>query len=652
MRKTVLILTCLFPSALAAQSVVTVPPQQCVWHAGDNPSWAAPNLDESGWQPYAQWKLSPDQPHYWVRCHADLSPLQGLAHPAIQVTLYAAYQLYLNGAPIGEAGNLRSGNYNLNSIQRFPAPASYALTQPANVAVRITYRYADPWVATTDRSLTVLQAGDAATIEAGDSAVLQDRRAGKILSQISDPLINFVCLGAIGVLGLVLLAQFFQDRSRHDLLFLSLTAVAYAAIDARLFCVAALCDFPVWASAGVYASAVIIITITQPFFFFSAAGRRVPLVFWILVALSLPRSILQGLALFLSPAHSLTLEASVTANTWARSLSYTFVALSAVAPFIAFWPYRNITRRMMPLAALSMAWGATMAHYFATDLLLINSGALALSPGAQAAVIAWHLAATRIDAAGTAGVLIALMGLLSRDQQRTARERAELAGEMQSAREIQQYLIPEKLPPTPGLTIRSVYQPSREVGGDFFQVLPDPRDGSTLIVVGDVAGKGLQAGMLAALIVGATRTAFKFTSDPGSILALLNERLQGRGLVTCLALRIDRSGSVELANAGHLPPYIDGKELTLEGAFPLGALPAVSFPSQHFQLSAGESLLLVSDGVVEARNAEGELFGFERTRAISTQSAENIVRAAQAFGQDDDITVLTLTLAPAEVLHA
>ncbi len=178
-------------------------------------------------------------------------------------------------------------------------------------------------------------------------------------------------------------------------------------------------------------------------------------------------------------------------------------------------------------------------------------------------------------------MLIALIALLFRDQRQVTEERAMLAGEMASAREIQQYLIPEKLPPTPGLAIESVYQPSREVGGDFFQVLPDPRDGSTLIVVGDVAGKGLQAGMLAALIVGAIRTAFKFTSDPGKILALLNDRLQGRGLVTCLALRIDRDGNAELANAGHLPPYINGKELALDGALPLGAVPDVAFPVQR-----------------------------------------------------------------------
>ncbi len=76
------------------------------------------------------------------------------------------------------------------------------------------------------------------------------------------------------------------------------------------------------------------------------------------------------------------------------------------------------------------------------------------------------------------------------------------------------------------------------------------------------------------------------------------------------------------------------------------------FRSQRFQLSAGDSLLLISDGVIEARNTAGELFGFERTREISTQSAEAIAQAAKNFGQEDDITVLTLALAPAEVLHA
>jgi serine phosphatase RsbU (regulator of sigma subunit) len=166
-----------------------------------------------------------------------------------------------------------------------------------------------------------------------------------------------------------------------------------------------------------------------------------------------------------------------------------------------------------------------------------------------------------------------------------------------------------------------------------------------LIIVGDVAGKGVEAGMLATLIVGAVRTAAAFTSDPSRILALLNDRLRGRGLVTCLALRIESDGSATLVNAGHLPPYLNGKEMPVEGALPLGTIPGAQFPSLRFQLDEGDSLLLMTDGVVEARSKTGELFGFARTAAISTQSADQIAQAAQAYGQDDDITVLTLARA-------
>jgi len=318
------------------------------------------------------------------------------------------------------------------------------------------------------------------------------------------------------------------------------------------------------------------------------------------------------------------------------------VALS-LAPFAAFWPYAQIPARMRPVAVLCMLWGVADGIWFVVQSTLSPLLGLPLLFGRWSGVM--------LDARGfiTMCVLAALLGLLFREQRLVAVERAQFAGEMASAREIQQYLIPEHLPETPGLAVESAYHPSREVGGDFFQVLPDARDGSTLIVVGDVAGKGLRAGMLAALIVGAIRTAFKFTNKPGEILALLNERLQGRGLVTCMALRIDRDGSAELANAGHLPPYINGKEMAVEGTLPLGALPGIAFRTMRFELAAGEAMLLVSDGVVEARNAAGELFGFERTREISGQSAERIAEAAQQFGQEDDITVLTLSLVPVAV---
>jgi len=241
--------------------------------------------------------------------------------------------------------------------------------------------------------------------------------------------------------------------------------------------------------------------------------------------------------------------------------------------------------------------------------------------------------------------LLAVFAILILRFTRTSSMEERYASEFESARSVQQYLIPSELPTTPGLAIDAAYRPAREVGGDFFQVLPSQADGSVLIVVGDVAGKGLQAGMLAALIVGAIRTAATFTADPGKIIALLNERLQGRGLVTCLALRIERGGAATLVNAGHLPPYLNGQELPVEGALPLGAISGIDFPVLNFQLVAGDSLMLMSDGIAEAQKPDGELFGFDRISEMLRQkpTAEALATAAQDFGQSDDITVLTVS---------
>jgi len=151
--------------------------------------------------------------------------------------------------------------------------------------------------------------------------------------------------------------------------------------------------------------------------------------------------------------------------------------------------------------------------------------------------------------------------------------------------------------------------------------------------------------MLSALIVGAIRTAASFTSDPAKIIALLNERLQGRGLVTCLALRIESNGAATLVNAGHLPPYCNGKELPVEGSLPLGAISGIDFPLLSFQIGNGDKLMLMSDGIAEAQKPDGELFGFERISEMlgHETSAEDLATAAQNFGQSDDITVLSVT---------
>jgi len=99
---------------------------------------------------------------------------------------------------------------------------------------------------------------------------------------------------------------------------------------------------------------------------------------------------------------------------------------------------------------------------------------------------------------------------------------------------------------------------------------------------------------------------------------------------------------VTIANAGHLSPYLDGREVELQGALPLGVVSGAVYATTEFYVAPGSRLTFYSDGVIEAQNAKGELFGFERGRAISTQPAAAIVEAARQFGQEDDITVVTI----------
>jgi serine phosphatase RsbU (regulator of sigma subunit) len=223
---------------------------------------------------------------------------------------------------------------------------------------------------------------------------------------------------------------------------------------------------------------------------------------------------------------------------------------------------------------------------------------------------------------------------------------------------VQQVLVPAENPAIPGFRIESIYKPAGEVGGDFFQILPVP-GGGVLLVIGDVSGKGMPAAMTVSLLVGTVRTLAHYTQRPGEILSAMNQRMLGRsqgGFTTCLAVRVDSDGSVTAANAGHLHPWIDGREVALENGLPLGLNAESTYSETTFTLRPNAQLTLLTDGVVEARNAAGELFGFERTAAISTQSAEGIAGAAQHFGQEDDITVLTVARvsdsAPAEALPA
>jgi hypothetical protein len=234
------------------------------------------------------------------------------------------------------------------------------------------------------------------------------------------------------------------------------------------------------------------------------------------------------------------------------------------------------------------------------------------------------------------------------------RLRSSLEREFQNARELQQVLVPETQPAIPGFALTSAYIPAREVGGDFYQILPRPASsnlpGSSLVVLGDVSGKGLRAAMAVSLIVGAIRTLAESTDSPAALLEGLNRQLAGHlqgGFATCIALRLDADGACTIASAGHLAPLIDGREIDLPGSLPLGITSDASYKEERIHLNAGSHLALYTDGLVEARRPTGELYGFSRMQELFREkpTASQAADAAVAFGQEDDITVLTLTRA-------
>jgi serine phosphatase RsbU (regulator of sigma subunit) len=229
---------------------------------------------------------------------------------------------------------------------------------------------------------------------------------------------------------------------------------------------------------------------------------------------------------------------------------------------------------------------------------------------------------------------------------RTSAQEERMAGELSAAQAVQSILIPEEIPKLPGFAIESVYRPASQVGGDFFQILPTA-SGGVLAVIGDVSGKGVPAAMIVSLLVGTLRTLAESTDSPAVLLDGLNRRLVGRssGFTTCLILRADPDGTCVVANAGHLPPYVDGREVEMDTGLVLGITAEASYEETVLHLEDGARITLLTDGVVEARSRTGELYGFERTEAVAGAPAAQIAAEAQAFGQEDDITVVSVTRA-------
>jgi steroid delta-isomerase-like uncharacterized protein len=243
------------------------------------------------------------------------------------------------------------------------------------------------------------------------------------------------------------------------------------------------------------------------------------------------------------------------------------------------------------------------------------------------------------------------------------RERERVEQELRVARSIQQASLPREVPTLEGWEIPPFYQPAREVGGDFydFHLLSEGRLG---VVVGDATGKGVPAALVMSTTCGMLQLAAQAleSSSPGEVLDRVNETLLARippnMFVTCFYGILDpNSGSLSYANAGHDLPYVrrgggDAEELRAKG-MPLGLMPGMSYEEKETILEAGEVALFYSDGLVEAHDPKGEMFGFPRLRVLVAEHAEERSLAdilleelysftGEGWEQEDDITLLTL----------
>jgi ketosteroid isomerase-like protein len=242
------------------------------------------------------------------------------------------------------------------------------------------------------------------------------------------------------------------------------------------------------------------------------------------------------------------------------------------------------------------------------------------------------------------------------------RERERVAQELQVARRIQQASLPEEVPTLKGWQISPYYQPAREVGGDFYDFF-DLEEGRLGVVVGDATGKGMPAALVAEATSNMLRAVAQAldSSSPGEVLARVNETLVARipsnMFVTCFYAILDpKSGNLTYANAGHDLPYLHRngniEELSARG-MPLGLMPGMSYEEKETILNSGEAALFYSDGLVEAHDPKGEMFGFPRLRAhVAEHGEERSLEdflleelysfVGEGWEQEDDITLLTL----------
>ena len=249
---------------------------------------------------------------------------------------------------------------------------------------------------------------------------------------------------------------------------------------------------------------------------------------------------------------------------------------------------------------------------------------------------------------------------LAQQQQAEARQRERIDQELRVARVIQQTLLPRQVPAIPGWNIVPFWQPARAVSGDFYDFILYP-DGRLGIVIADVTDKGVPAALVMATTRSILRTRAERLESPGKVLAEVNDLLcpdiPPKMFVTCLYAVLDpATGAFKYANAGHNLPYLrtaSGMQELRASGMPLGLMPGMEYEEKEIRLAPGDTLLLSSDGLVEAHNPERAMFGFPRLKELvggTERGGALIERLMQSladftgpgYEQEDDITLLVV----------
>jgi Stage II sporulation protein E (SpoIIE) len=550
-----------------------------------------------------------------------------------------AYELYWNGQKIGTYGELppRAKWWGTGHSGVYSLPQNASGTSSGVLAIRV-------WKAPLSSTDQSTSGGLNAAPAIGNQAVLETQAMEPRYAQERRQLPGFLMAAAIFVSGLIALLLYLRERTQWLYLWLAIYLLAnglygFRRLDAfqyglhflwvqlYLQFVGAIQDISLW-----------LLLLTLFGLSREARWRRWTEILAIIYLASQAVDIATFLPWqFAGPGTQWT--DAITTGIYTLAPLYIF--------FIAgFGLARRRQMTLWPLAIAAFLYGAYNITY-----QLSSQGRRYTHWTLADRMSAWgiHAGAYSFSAPFLLDLLlfVVLLFTVAHHQYMERRRQSQIEMEVKSAREVQHVLVPEETPAIPGYSIASVYKPAAEVGGDFFQVMPQA-DGGALVMVGDVSGKGLKAAMTVSLIVGTLRTLADYTQQPAEILRGLNRRLVGRidgGFVTCLVLHLAANGDTTVANAGHLAPFRDGKELPVTGALPLGISTSTVYDELTFRLQEDETLTLYTDGIIEARNSKGELYGFDRLSALLATRPDvgKIVDAAEAFGQDDDITALSIT---------